>query len=54
MGYNIPKTNLKLRFLLDLLEKLAKLPSASEIDGVDEIELEEFAKSTENLISQIN
>ena len=36
------------------MEKQAKLPSPSEIAGVDEIELEEIAKSTEDLIFQIN
>ena len=30
MGYNITKTNLKPRFLLDLMEKQAELPSSSE------------------------
>ena len=54
MGYNITKTNLKPRFVLDLLEKQAKLPSSSEIANTDEIELEEIAKSTEDLIYQIN
>ena len=54
MGYNITKTNLKPRFVLDLLEKQAKLPSSSEIAKADDIELEEIAKSTEDLISQIN
>ena len=54
MGYNITKTNLKPRFLLDLLEKQAELPSSSEIAKADTIELEEIAKSTEHLISQIN
>ena len=54
MGYNITKTNLKPRFVLDLLEKQAKLPSSSEIAKADEIELEEIAKSTEDLIFQIN
>ena len=54
MGYNITKTNLKPQFVLDLLEKQAKLPSSSEIANVDEIELEEIAKSTEDLIYQIN
>ena len=54
MGYNITKTNLKPRFVLDLLEKQAELPSSSEIANADEIELEEIAKSTEDLISQIN
>ena len=53
MGYNIAKTNLKPRFVLDLMEKQAELPSSSEIAGTDEIELEEIAKSTEDLIFQI-
>ena len=53
MDYNITKTNLKSRFVLDLMEKQAELPSSSEIAGADEIELEEIAKSTEDLISQI-
>ena len=54
MGYNITKTNLKPRFVLDLLEKQAELPSSSEIAKADTLELEEIAKSTEDLISQIN
>ena len=54
MGYNITKTNLKPRFVLDLMEKQAQLPSSSEIAGVDEIELEEITKSAEDLIFQIN
>ena len=54
MGYNISKTNLKPRFVLDLMEKQAKLPSIHEIAGTDEIELEEIAKSIEDLIFQIN
>ena len=53
MGYNISKTNLKPRFVLDLMEKQAELPSIHEIAGTDEIELEEIAKSTEDLIFQI-
>ena len=40
--------------MLDLLEKQAELPSSSEIAKVDEIELEEIVKSTEDLISQIH
>ena len=36
------------------MEKQAELPSPSEIAGVDEIELEKFAASTEDLIFQIN
>ena len=54
MGDNITKTNLKPRFVLDLLEKQAELPSSSEIAKADTIELEEIAKNTEDLISQIN
>ena len=54
MGYNITKTNLKPQFVLDLLEKQAELPSSSEIAKADTIELEEIAKSTEDLIFQIN
>ena len=36
------------------MEKQAELLSIHEIAGVDEIELEEIAKSTEDLIFQIN
>ena len=54
MGYNITKTNLKPRFVSELFEKQAELPSSSEIAKADEIELEEIAKSTEDLIFQIN
>ena len=54
MGYDITKTNLKPRFVLDLMEKQAELPSSSEIAKADEIEFEEIAKSMEDLISQIN
>ena len=50
MGYNITKTNLNPRFVLDLMEKQAELPSIHEIVGADEVELEEIAKSTEDLI----
>ena len=54
MGYNIPKTNLKPRFVLDLMEKQAELPSPSEIAGANETELGEIVKSTEDLIFHIN
>ena len=54
MGYNITKTNLKPRFVLDLMEKQAQVPSIHEIAGADEIQLEEIVKSTEDLIFQIN
>ena len=54
MGYNISKSNLKPQFVLDLMEKQAQLPSIHEIAGMNEIELEEIVKSTEDLIFQIN
>ena len=37
-----------------MIEKQAELPSSSEIAKADEIELEEIAKTTEDLIFQIN
>ena len=45
MGYNISKTNLKPRFVLDLMGKQAQLPSIHEIAGMDKIELEEIVKA---------
>ena len=53
MGYNITTTNLKPRFVLDLLEKEAELPSSSEIAKADDIELEEIAEKASDIISQI-
>ena len=53
MGYNIAKTNLKPRFVLDLLEKQAELPSSSEIAKADDIKLEEIAEKASDIISQI-
>ena len=53
MGYNITKTNLKPRFVLDLLEKQAELPSSSEIAKADDIELEEIVEKASDIISQI-
>ena len=52
MGY-ITKTNLKPRFVLDLLEKQAELPSSSEIAKADDIELKEIAGKASDIISQI-
>ena len=51
MGYNITKTHLKPRFVLDLMEKT---PSSSDIAKADEIQLQEIMKSMEDLIFQIN
>ena len=45
MGYNISKTNLKPRFVLDLMEKQAQLPSIHEIAGEDEIEWKRLRKA---------
>ena len=53
MGYNITKTNLKPRFVLDLLEKQAELPSSCEIAKADDIELEEIAEKESDIIFQI-
>ena len=53
MGYNITKTNLKPRFVLDLKNKPNCLLHL-KIAKADEIWLKEVAKSTEDLISQIN
>ena len=44
---------MKPRFVLDLLEKQAELPSSSEIAKADDIELEEIAEKAPDVISQI-
>ena len=44
---------MKPRFVLDLLEKQAKLPSSSKIAKADDIELEEIAEKASDIISQI-
>ena len=54
MGFNILKTNLKPGYVLDLLEKLVKLPSVDDIAKADEIEKEEFFENTENFISKMS
>ena len=53
MDYDITKTNLKPRFVLDLLEKPTELPSSSETAKADDIELEEIAEKASDIISQI-
>ena len=53
MGYNITKTNLKPRFVLDLLERQAELPSSSEIAKVGDIELEEIAEKASDIIPRL-
>ena len=56
MGFNISKTKLELRHVLDLMEKQIELPSASDVANADNIEFQETtenaAKSTEYLIVQ--
>ena len=44
MDYNITKTDLKPRFVLDLLEKQTELPSSSEINRANDIELQELTE----------
>ena len=44
---------MKPRFVLDLLEKQAKLSSSSEIAKADDIELKEIAEKASHIISQI-
>ena len=53
MGYNISKTSLKPRFVLDWMERQAELPSPSQIAGADDIELQEIADKALDLIFQI-
>ena len=53
-GFNITKTNLKPRYVLDLLEKLVELTSADDIAKADAIEMEEVFENMENLISQMS
>ena len=44
---------MKPRFVLDLLEKQAELPSLSEMAKADDIELEEIAVKASDIISQL-
>ena len=56
MGFNIPKTNMKPRHVLDLMEKQIKLPSPSDVANADDTEflelMERTTTSTKNLITQ--
>ena len=54
LDFNIPKGKITARqvLILNLVEE--EIPSASDVDKVDFIELEEIAKSTEDLISHLN
>ena len=54
LDFNIPKGKITARqaLMLNLVEE--EMPSARDVDKVDFIELEEIAKSTEDLISRLN
>ena len=54
LDFNIPKGKITARqaLMLNLVEE--EMPSASDVDKADDIELQEIAKSTEDLISHLN
>ena len=54
LDFNVPKGKVTARqaLMLNLVEE--EMPSASDVDNADFIELEEIAKSTEDLISRLN
>ena len=54
LDFNVPKGKVTSRQAMLLKEAGEELPSSSEIAKADTIELEEIAKSTEDLIFQIN
>ena len=54
LDFNVPKGKVTSRQAVLLNEAEEELPSSSEIAKADTIELEEIAKSTEDLIFQIN
>ena len=53
LGFNIPVGNVTARQAVMLNKAAEELPSESDITKADDIELEEIAKSTEDLISQL-
>ena len=53
MGYNITKTNLKPRFVLDLLEKQAELPSSSEIASDIISQIKDVQTDTDDLFEHL-
>ena len=53
MGFNIPVGKVTAQQAVMLNEAAEVLPSESDITKADDIELQEFAKSTEDLISQL-
>ena len=54
LGYDIPAGKITAREFVMLNKAEEELPSTSDIAKADEIELQEIAKSTENLISQMS
>ena len=54
LDFNIPKGKITARqaLMLNLVEE--EMPSAFDVDKVDDIELQEIAKSMEDLISHLN
>ena len=54
LGYDIPVGKITAREFVMLNKAEEELPSTSDIAKADEIELQEIAKSTENLIFQMS
>ena len=54
LGFDIPRGKVTAWQAVMLNKPAEELPTASDIDKVDDIELQEIAKSTEDLIFQIN
>ena len=54
LGFDIPRDKLTARQAIMLNKAQEELPSASHVDKVDDTELQEIAKSTGNLISQMS
>ena len=53
LGFDIPRGKLTARQLVMLNEAQEELPSASDVDKVGDMELQEIVKNTEDLISHI-
>ena len=54
LDFNVPKGKVAAQQATMLNEVEEEIPSASDVDKVGDIELQEIAKSTEDLIFQIN
>ena len=53
MGFNIPRGKVTAQQTVMLNKAAEELPSASDITKVDDIELQEIAENTSDIISQI-